>query len=145
MKFIRLVLVGAFLGASALSQASPQAEALGQCLAENTSGKDRKDLARWVYVAMSAHPEMKALATQTGNADEVSRVAGALFTRLLADNCPAQTRAAMQAGGPVAIQTAFTTLGQLAMQELMSNKDVAATLGQLERHLDRAKLEALAR
>lgn len=142
---VRPVLFAALMGASAALPASPQIEALSQCVAENTSGKDRKDLARWVYVAMSVHPEMKALATPTGSGEEVTRVAGALFTRPLADNCPAQTRAALASGGAVAIQSAFTTLGQLAMQELMSHKDVAAALGQLEQHLDRQKLEALGR
>jgi hypothetical protein len=45
----------------------------------------------------------------------------------------------------MAIQAAFTVLGQLAMQELMTDKDVARTMGILERHIDRQKLDALNR
>lgn len=145
MRLKSLVLASALAFAS-IAHASPQVEALGNCIAENTTGKDRKDLARWLFVAMSAHPEMKSISNVTAQeTEEVSRVAGALFTKLLADSCPSQVRAAIQAGGPVAIQSAFTVLGQLAMQELMTNKDVAGTMGVLERHIDRQKIDALNR
>ena len=46
----------------------------------------------------------------------------------------------MKDGGAVAIQVAFQSLGQLAMQELMSNKDVAANMGAFEKYLDKDKL-----
>ena len=136
----------ALLAFATFAHASPQVEALGRCVADSTTGKDRKDLARWLFVAMSAHPEMKSLANVPGDAvEEVSRVAGALFTRLLADSCPAQVKAAVQSGGGAAIQAAFNVLGQLAMQELMTDKDVAGTMAILERHLDKQKLDALNR
>ena len=41
----------------------------------------------------------------------------------------------------MAIQRGFQVLGQLAMQELMTNPQVAASIGAMERHLDKAKLE----
>ncbi len=72
-------------------------------------------------------------------------MAGALFTRLLAESCPAQVKAALQAGGPSAIQSAFMVLGQLAIQELMSNKDVAPTMGILDRYIDKQKIDAVNR
>ena len=40
-------------------------EALSRCLADNTSGRDRKDLARWVFFAMAAHPEIKQYTVPT--------------------------------------------------------------------------------
>lgn len=45
--------------------AGPYTDALGSCLADNTTGKDRKELARWIFVAMSAHPEMRDLSNTT--------------------------------------------------------------------------------
>lgn len=141
-----IVLLAALIAMSTGAAANPQVDALGKCVAENSSGKDRKDLARWLFVAMSAHPEMKAISSVSANVtDDVSRTAGTLFTRLLADACATQARAAIQVAGSTAIQSAFSVLGQLAMQELMTDKDVAATMGVLERYLDRQKLEALNR
>ena len=42
---------------------------LSTCVADNTSGKQRKDLARWVFFAMAAHPDFAAYATPELNAD----------------------------------------------------------------------------
>lgn len=134
------------VAAQAGAQSPTPIEALSRCVAENTTGKDRKDLARWLFVAMSAHPEMKSISPAPREAaDEVSRITGALFTRLMAETCRQQVRAAIQAGGPAAIQAAFGVLGQLAMQELMADKDVAATMGLLDRYVDREKLDAAMR
>ena len=55
-----------------------------------------------------------------------ARGAGELFTRLLTDACANEAKVALKAGGPMAIQVGFQTLGQLAMQELMTDRDVAA-------------------
>jgi hypothetical protein len=138
------LLLGLLLAACALgAQAQPTVDAFAKCLSESTTGKDRKDLARWLFLSMSAHPDMKAVATVLPSAPEEShRIAGALFTRLIAEQCPKQAKAAVDAVGPVAIQSAFTVLGQLAMQELMADKDVAAGMSMLQRHIDSAKLQA---
>jgi|LakMenEpi03Aug12_release.lakeMendotaPanAssembly.Ray.scaffolds.fasta_scaffold795203_1 hypothetical protein len=123
--------------------ASPEGEALGRCLADNTTGKDRKDLARWVFVSMAAHPEIKPLAAVPPTAaDEAARDIARLFTSVLVERCPAQARSALR-GGSNGFEAAFGTLGQLAMTELMTDPDVNATLGAFERHLDRDKLATL--
>jgi hypothetical protein len=125
------------------AHAGPAADALGKCLAENTTGKERKDLARWMFVAMTAHPEMKILSAATeSDKEQTSRVMAALFTKLLSESCPVQAKAAMQSEGSQAMQSAFGTLGQLAMQELMSNQDVTKAIGDFERFVDQKKVEA---
>jgi hypothetical protein len=115
---------------------------LSACLADHTSGRDRKDLARWVFFAMAAHPEIKDYLAPTAPParEQADKVTGSLFTRLLSDSCASQTKAAVQQGGPQAVQAAFTTFGQLAMQELMTNPDVAAAMGAIEKHIDQQKL-----
>lgn len=76
--------------------ASPQVEALSRCVAGSISGKARKGMARWLFVAMAAHPEMRSMSSVGPAAPEdTSRLA---------------------AGGSLPIQSAFQTLGQLAMQ-----------------------------
>lgn len=76
-------------------------------------------------------------------ADDSSRVAGQLFTRLVADSCPKQVQAAVRAVGPTAFQSAFTILGQLAMQELMTDKDVAAGMALLQKYVDAQRVQAV--
>jgi hypothetical protein len=118
---------------------------LTQCLADNTSGRDRKDLARWVFLSMAAHPEIKDLSKATpADTEGATRTTGALITRLLTQSCAKEARMTMVAGGANALQLAFQTLGQLAMQELMSDGNVTQSMGSIERHVDQKKInEAL--
>lgn len=121
--------------------AATPVDELSTCLSENTNGKDRKLLAKWVFVSMAAHPDMSSF-TQVTQAisDETLKAAGLLLTRLLADSCPKETQGAVKAVGPIAIQTAFTVVGQLAFQELMTDKNVLAVTGELQRHMDMQRL-----
>jgi hypothetical protein len=126
--------------------ANPSVDALSKCLADSTTGKDRRALAQWLFVSMGAHPDMKLIARIPDQVAEDSTVeAGRLFSRLLGDACPNETKAAVRVMGPLAIQGAFTVLGQLAMQELMTNKDVALGMAKMEKNLDRAKLDPVLR
>jgi len=102
---------------------------MASCLADNTTGKERKDLARWIFAAMAAHTEMRDLSSSTpATREKISQSIGALITRLLTENCADQTKTAMAKEGSQSLQTAFGSLGQLAMQELMTNQDVNAAI-----------------
>jgi hypothetical protein len=138
----RIVIAVVLSLSSLVAQAQAPTDALSQCLADNTSGRDRKDLARWVFFAMASHPEIKqfaspALATAS---EETHKIMAATFTRLLADSCLTQSQAAFKQGGSKAIEVAFQTLGALAMQELMSNQDVTANMSKFEKLIDQNKL-----
>lgn len=63
-----------------------------RCIADGTTGKDRKELA---------------------------------------------INAAIRTGGPMAIHGAFQVLGQLAMREAMTDKDVTSAMSMLHRYLDK--------
>jgi len=120
--------------------ASPGSDALAQCLADNTTGRDRKDLARWVFVAIAAHPEMRSLSSVSPDQREASqRDAANLFMQLVTERCRAQSKAAAGEGAN-AIETAFAALGQLAMQELMNNAEVNASMSGVARYMDGEKL-----
>lgn len=137
-----LVVVAVTLAVAVPAGAAP-VDALKTCLADSTSGKDRKDLARWIFLAMAAHPEMKphAAANAAAAADEASRTMGALVTRLLTVSCLNETRAVMETGkGSESMQIAFQGLGQLAMQELMTDKVVQDSMALFERYLDDKRL-----
>lgn len=137
----RGLIVALILAAPVAAQQPQPVEALSTCLAENTSGKDRKDLARWIFLAIAAHPDMKphTAADLTAATDESSRVMGALVTRLLADSCVNQTKAVMAANGPQSLQLAFQNLGQLAMAELTTDKSVQTAMALFERYVDQQR------
>lgn len=135
----RLPIALLFVAATSFAYAQAPANPLARCLADHTSGKDRKALARWVFLAMAVHPEIEQYATPQAVAaqPEAHRTMADTVTRLLTVACVNETRTAYQEGGSNAIQVAFQTLGQLAMQELMSNPNVSATMGGFERYLDK--------
>jgi len=116
---------------------------LSSCMADNTTGKERKALARWVFIAMTAHPEMRDLSHTTVEArDQINQAMGTMVNKLLTESCAAQARTALKQEGSVALQTAFGVLGQLAMQELMSNSEVNASISGFEKYVDKKKLDA---
>lgn len=132
-----------FTFSSPIAIAGETTEALGKCMADSTTGKDRKDLAQWIFVAMTTHPEIKPLSNVTeSNRIDLDKKLAALATRLLTDNCKVEARAAMQADGSDAFKEGFGVLGRLAMQELMSNPSVNASFSNYGKYLDKAKFDA---
>ena len=134
------VIIGAAIN-GAPAKAGPATDALSACLADSTTGKDRKDMARWVFVGMATHPEIKDFSNITdGKRDEIDRIVARLFTKLLAEKCPVQAKLAMKNDGSVAIGSAFKTIGGLAMQELMSNPRVDASFTKFTEYIDKKEL-----
>ncbi len=66
----------------------------------------------------------------------------ALVTRLLSVDCLAQARTAIKLEGSAAFGSAFKSLGELAMQEVMNNPSVNASIGEYMKYLDQQKLRA---
>ena len=135
----------ALLSIPTLARAQAPGDALGVCLTDNTTGKDRKDLAKWLFLAMAAHPDIKQYAGPTASTatEEIARTMGALVTRLLTESCANETKAVVKAGGTGAFQLAFQRLGQVATLELMADKAVNESIGMFERFLDKEKLAKL--
>lgn len=123
--------------------AGPYSDKLMQCLSESTTGKDRTDLVRWIYVQMSRHPSLTTLSQVPADVQErADRETAALLTRLLGDACASQARDTLQHEGQQALRPAFESLGRVAMQELMINTDVAAGFVNFTRYMDTQKLDA---
>lgn len=120
-------------------------EATQTCLTDNTSGKDRKLLAKWIFLSMAAHPELKTLSTATAQTQEdTSREFAGLVTRLMTVDCKNEMRALIGTDDDVlgAMKVAFSHLGEVAMQELMANKDVDASISQFGKFMDEEELSA---
>jgi hypothetical protein len=118
---------------------------LSKCLADNTSSKDRNDLTRWVLFAMASHPEFKKYSSNdvASAMEDSHKLAAEIFTKLLAENCQEQTRVAEERGGAAAIGHAFKSVGQLAMQELISDSNVKTNLSAFEKYIDRSKFKKI--
>lgn len=128
--------------APAPAVANADIEATQACFADNTSGRDRKALARWVFLAMAAHPEIQALANAGSAENEAAdREMAALFMRLVAEDCNAQMKRMLASQGPESFKTAFEYLGQLAMAELMANPSVGARFSGFEKFVDTERLQ----
>ena len=139
------ILIISFAAVLALpAAAGPSSDALSACLADNTNGKERKELAKWIFAGMAAHPEMQGLSTVTAaTRDESDRFMGALVTRLMTKDCFSQAQAAVQDDGTGTFKSAFGYLGRVAMQELMTNHDVETSLSGWEKYFDSKKFEAM--
>lgn len=141
--FRSLALVGALLLGSPAVMAGPAVDALGQCLSDSTTGRDRKDLVKWIFVGIAAHPEIQPIAkVDEATTESAQREAGKLISRLIGTACLKEVRAAVDAEGPAGAKQAFEFLGKIAMQELMSNASVGAAVSGFERFIDKAAVEA---
>lgn len=144
-KFVAVAMAAALsLVAMAEASAGPATDALSVCLADSTTGKDRKDLARWMFAGVSAHPEMRSLSKVTPEMrDNLDRNMGGIVTRLLTEDCSSQAALAMEQDGSESFEKAFGSIGRLAMQELMSNQDVTVAFSGYEKYLDKARFDAV--
>lgn len=119
------------------------AKTLGNCLVDSLNGKERKILARWIFLSMASHPDIKtyskASATDVNNTD---KVVGQLITRLLVDDCPSQLKSANKQD-PLAVQKSFELVGKVAMQELMSNQNVMKAITNYAQYADIEKINAI--
>jgi len=140
-KSLAVVVLAAYLCCSNVAIASPSSEALGACMADSLTGKERKNLAQWIFFAIAAHPEIRSFANVSSQDQvKIDQSTGQLITRLLTENCAPQVRAALQQDGNEALNSAFETVGKVAMQELMTDKDVVASISGYAKYLDEQKI-----
>ncbi|HFD33014.1 MAG TPA: hypothetical protein ENJ28_09975 [Gammaproteobacteria bacterium] len=113
------------------------------CLVDNLNGKERKNLAKWIYLAMAAHPEIKSLSSATPKDIEKSdEYIGKLITKLLTVDCPNELNTASKTNRS-ALQNGFGLVGKVAMQELMSNQNVNKALTNYIKYTDLEKIKTI--
>lgn len=139
-KLFLVVLVVMGLVYPMVSHANQEAQNLGVCLTDSLTGKERKKLAKWIYFGLSTHSTIKPFSTVSQkDMEESDKYVGALITRLLTEDCPAQSKAAYEKGGSGAFEYAFGIVGQVAMQEIMAESNVSNALQSFEKYLDQEK------
>ena len=141
---IKAIAIAFLLLASMPSYAGPYTDTAKTCIADTTNGKDRKALARWIFLNMSVHPEMRSVAVVPEDArEQINKSMGELFTRLITENCANEFKVASKNEGTAAVTGAFEFLGMLAMQEVMSNPEVSSAFASLEKYIDRKKISSV--
>lgn len=116
---------------------------LANCLVDNLNGKERKNLAIWIFLSMAAHPEIKSYSNASPkDIKESDEFVGKLLTRLLTVDCSNQLKKA-HSSDPLAGQKAFELVGKVAMQELMANEDVMKSLTNYVQYADLEKVNKI--
>lgn len=110
---------------------------LARCIVDNTLVRDRIELVRFIYIAMSQHSDIKHLSNISSNqADDSLREVAHLLTVLLTRRCKDESTKALKYEGELAYAHAFEVLGGVAMQDLMGNRDVKRYYDSIENYLD---------
>ena len=142
LKFIIKIMALMFLCVG-LSHAGTSSDELSTCLTNSTSGKDRINLARWVFAGMAAHPEVANIANVIPEKkDEINKTMANLLTRLIAEDCKKEINITVKNDSQAALKLAFESLGRMAMLELMSNKSVSEEFDSMDKYVDKEKIKA---
>lgn len=124
-------------------QAGQSVDQLSQCLETSMSEQDRSTVVQWMFVALSAHPDLKSFShvtpEQKANLDQ--KLAGVLQTTI-AEKCAAQTKAVIQNEGLQAVSDSFQGLGQTTGKAILNDPAVNAQLRGTLRYIDLNKLAA---
>ena len=140
----RLLLASLLLAASPLAHAGPFSDTLSSCLVKKTTAAEKTVLVRWIFAAVSHHPEVRDLVAVSKQEEErLSQQMGAIFTTLLTERCATEATDAIAYEGEGAIETGFGTLGEVAGSGLMSHPAVAEFAGKMAAHVDQEKMQKL--
>jgi len=104
---------------------TPEQAALSQCVALRTTGADRLLTARWLFAVMAKSPQLGDLSAVTPErTQEINQDFAKLVTRLVTKDCLDQVRPVATGKVEDAFEQVGAALGQTAMTELMSGKEV---------------------
>lgn len=138
---LSLLIIG---GGLSLNSAFAAESTLGSCMVDSMTGKERKEMAQWIFFAIAAHPEIKEYSNVPEAIKNTTDMHMAkLVTRLLTEDCLAQAKAAVKQEGNAAIVGAFELVGKVAMQELMRSNEVSNSIGAYAKYLDQEKLKSI--
>lgn len=110
---------------AAQSYAGPFTDEMSKCLVRSTSEADKALLIKWIFAAMSNHPDLRSLSKiSKQQGDLLNRQASDLVTKLVTNRCKSESKQALEFEGEETFKASFSVLGQVAMQGLMANNDV---------------------
>lgn len=118
---------------------------LSRCLVASTSSAEKTALVRWIFSNAALHPEVANItAISAEQRTQIDKTAALLLQKLLTQTCREPYGKAARYEGAIAMQTSFGVLGQVAMQELMSDPAVSQGFGAIGKYVDEAAIKAAA-
>lgn len=124
------------------SYAAAPNETLSECLSNQTTGQDRKALVKWMFIALSNHPELKSMTQITTKEREtINQNMAQLITELLTKRCTTQARAIIATQGAQGLEASFKSLGEIAMRELTFNPEFITGIAEYGRYVDEEKMK----
>lgn len=142
-QYFRVLLLGVALLIPLSTFAGTPTDVLGGCLVDHLNGKERKNLAKWIFFSMAAHPEIKKyLNASPKNIVASDKFVGALISRLLTKDCAKELKSAYNSD-PKSVEKAFGLVGRVAMRELMSNQNVMKALTGYVKYADQKKINGI--
>lgn len=126
---------------AAQAATDPASEALSACLVRSATPEDRTTLIRWAFTVVARHPKVADLSSISDvQRQAVNKATGKLVTRLVSSDCAAEARTAIATGGQESVTGAFNALGQEALKDLMSDRSVQSSFGELLNYVDQGAL-----
>jgi hypothetical protein len=139
---LTIALLSLGLSSALPAMAGPYSDDLSKCLVSSTTVEDKQALVRWIFSAVSLHPGLEgfsALPSQRRMA--IDTEAGALFERLLADDCAKEARDAVRYEGDAALGGSFELLGKVASTGLFEDPAVNQGLQAMLEKIDMQRLQ----
>ncbi|KAA8732824.1 hypothetical protein F4V57_09065 [Acinetobacter qingfengensis] len=131
----------AMLGATQVTTASPNVDQLSNCLLQATTASDKTTVLQWTYVALSAHPDLKALSHVTvEQKNQLDQKLAQVLQRVIVEQCAAQTKAVIQTDGVQAVADSFQELGRQAGEDIIKDPAVRQQLQGTLRYIDLNKV-----
>ena len=118
-----------------------------RCIVKSASDADQLLLIKWIYSAISRHPELKPFAQpqQAGAQAALDEGVAQTVSRLLSKDCRKEVIAALRYEGTEFLPQSFRAIGEVAMVGIMSNAEVENGLGTWADQLDTDALADVAK
>jgi hypothetical protein len=133
----------AAMGAPSVQTTAKQ-PSLSQCIAMRTTGADRMLTAQWLFAVMSKSPQIAHLSAVTAErTSELDKDFARLMARLITKDCIDQVRPLAAGDVKDAFEQVGGALGEIAMKELMTGKEVDKGVGAYGQYLSEEDFKPL--
>ncbi len=140
MRFFYTLIILLLLNSSNVF-AGVHSDALGKCLIDSTSTKDKNTLIVWMFSAASQHPLVSDIVSVNEvQLNKANKEFADLTMKLLTVDCQTETKMAVKQEGIASLQSSFKVFGEATAQDLLSSPYVVKAMAGYVQYLDIIKL-----
>ena len=137
-----IIAVIIILNLYSIALAGPFTDEMSRCIVKKTTESDKTLFIKWIFAAMSSHPDVASMANiSSQQKEELNKKAAEMIIELLTNRCKEECKQAVKYEGGDSFKASFELLGQVAMQGLMTHQQVVEYLSGLEKYFDEDKLK----